>query len=395
MRTSPLRPWAFSLRTLNVSLTRSANLASTFRRNRIRSASARTEALSSTVARTVVDSPLVTNAETTCTAPGELCGSAGKCISPGNNTLFPQEHCLKDAQCYSGKCVDDLPLTNKYDEHKELPIGSPQDPSRCDYLKPGQEGKCRSFVDCNGGICKNQACVLGTDGDACLYNQYCKNVCGLDGKCYSPPSNHSLGAGQPCTNSIQCATSDGCKAGSATRPVPGTSGTMRKVTETICTGSNPNGACVQDSDCAAGGCRNSTCKALPVGTSCSTDTQCTSATPDKYTASVCDGHGCLENRNCEAVLVGSSCRTSEDCDTSARCTSGKQCKLNNGEDCRSNSDCVSGACKDDVCMKSSTSTKTTATSSKSTTSTTTKKTTSPTTTSKTTATSKRTTSTMV
>ncbi|CAD6902659.1 unnamed protein product [Tilletia controversa] len=361
MRTSPLRPWAFSLRTLNVSLTRSANLASTFRRNRIRSASARTEALSSTVARTVVDSPLVTIAETTCTAPGELCGSAGKCISPGNNTLFPQEHCLKDAQCYSGKCVDDLPLTNKYDEHKELPIGSPQDPSRCDYLKPGQEGKCRSIVDCNGGICKNQACVLGTDGDACLYNQYCKNVCGLDGKCYSPPSNHSLGAGQPCTNSIQCATSDGCKAGSATRPVPGTSGTMRKVTETICTGSNPNA----------------------------------SATPDKYTASVCDGHGCLENRNCEAVLVGGSCRSSEDCDTSAHCTSGNQCKLNNGEDCRSNSDCVSGACKDDVCMKSSTSTKTTATSSKSTTSTTTKKTTSPTTTSKTTATSKRTTSTMV
>ncbi|KAL9932017.1 hypothetical protein V8E36_009078 [Tilletia maclaganii] len=335
-----------------------------------------------------------------CTDAGALCSSpsGGKCITPTAASLFPQQHCLKSSQCTSGRCQANLPRTNKYDVIYELPIGSPPDPLRCDYLQLGESGRCRNYIDCAQGICKDARCVLGGQGDACLYTKHCGSslVCGLNGKCSLPPSTHSLGLSQPCLQDEQCAKGNTCKSGNVTRPIPGNSaGATLKVNDTICQGSiNTDGRCVVDADCSSigGACREGRCRKLLGGEACVQNYQCetyrcessskgssssTTAkscqlTPYAYTClldhecfsgqceyAMCTERGCGPRKQCAAIASGGTCRTSDDCAFTAQCVKAdRKCRSEDGEVCRRGSDCLSGACDDEVCVRAVKTTKT-------------------------------------
>ncbi|KAK0523346.1 hypothetical protein OC842_006178 [Tilletia horrida] len=359
--------------------------------------------------------------DTQCTDKNALCGSGGKCISPAPGSLYPQEHCYVDAHCFSGRCSKRLNVTDKYDvsafyfDGDVQPAYSAPEPLRCAYLKPGQS-KCRTFVDCDPGLCKSGVCALGTNGDECLYNQHCQSVCGLDGRCYAPRPDRSLPIGEPCSSAEQCFSAV-CETGTLSRPVPGSggggAGERHSVSDTVCMGANLDGPCARGSDCAQGACRSGTCQLLREGESCESGSQCysTSCAPststppspsqpssssDSNTGSsktcraldarqacsengqcfsqrcsqeACTGTGssnaCADRSTCAAVSTGGACRSTSDCRTNAVCAPdgnggggggvGGRCKLQADETCSSDEACLSNACVGRKCARKATS----------------------------------------
>ncbi|KAK0547953.1 hypothetical protein OC846_004675 [Tilletia horrida] len=123
------------------------------------------------------------------------------CFAPASGSLYPRETCKSDSSCKSQRCVSDI---------AERFVGEGIYPTRpeCDVFQQGQKG-CRSFYDCYDALCLNitktagGTCKLGADGERCVANYQCQNVCSLNGVCYTP-ANGSLARYQPCTNNNQC-----------------------------------------------------------------------------------------------------------------------------------------------------------------------------------------------
>ncbi|KAK0527223.1 hypothetical protein OC842_004941 [Tilletia horrida] len=285
-----------------------------------------------------------------------ICGTSGKCHTPRNHSLFPQQTCGADQQCYSNKCVSKLDVTDIKDI--TLPyFGRFPEPTRCDYLGLGQS-KCRTYVDCSEGICKHGTCELGADGDRCLYNAHCKNVCGSDGLCYSPPSDGSLALNQPCTTGSQC-FSGVCDTDDLVRPLPYTPSETVHIIDSACYPSAVGGKCSQDSDCSRSACQHGACVLLQVGQTCSRGLQCATgicdskttggktavcrlgathescATKDDgegYSDAICQSRSCVLRECdyecgteywCAPVRTGGACRFSADCDAGASCVGAK------------------------------------------------------------------------
>ncbi|KAE8211478.1 hypothetical protein CF327_g4768 [Tilletia walkeri] len=341
-------------------------------------------------------------AETQCTG-ASVCSPTGKCHTPGTNTLYPQDTCVNDSQCRSKRCVANLAVTDQYDV--ELPyLGDLPEYKRCDYFKTG-EGKCRNYVDCSVGICKNDKCSLGVDGDRCLYNQHCINVCGSNGICHSPPSNGSLGVGQPCKTDNQC-FSEQCLDGTVSRPLPESPKTTHTVLDSVCYQSVPGGPCKLDGDCMNSACRSGKCVVLGLGAKCANSFQCYTGDCDVNPSSSskdrvcilapalrycesdnqcysnqcvlqpCPGYDyggeCGSNLGCATQPILGSCRSTADCDTTtASCDTDKKCRTTQGNTCTSSSQCLAKNCVKGKCAtaavstttKATTTTKSTATSS--------------------------------
>ncbi|KAL9933839.1 hypothetical protein V8E36_007497 [Tilletia maclaganii] len=144
-----------------------------------------------------------------CTDKNAVCNpSSKKCYTPGNGTLYPQSHCSISAQCkYGGKCVDNLIRRDQYGVPLYPTGGDPnvKPPKRCAYIQLGK-ATCRYSRDCETGLCKNGTCVLGSDGDSCIYHTNCKVACTRKGKCFSPTAGSNLPRYEGATNRNQCAS---------------------------------------------------------------------------------------------------------------------------------------------------------------------------------------------
>ncbi|CAD6886257.1 unnamed protein product [Tilletia laevis] len=204
-----------------------------------------------------------------CTGPS-VCGN-GKCYTPSNATLHPNDVCDIGSQCLSGRCVTDQLQKDSYGVNTVTLKN--QYPARCDYLANGQTS-CRSFTDCSTGLCQSGTCNLGKDGDRCQVNYQCENLCSSDGVCYTPAKSNAQGQGEPCKTDDQC-LSRSClfKYDSVTRPRLGSDFPIG-VSDTSCGGSVIGQGCRVDGDCSQGSCSNGTCSLLSVGASCEGNTQC-------------------------------------------------------------------------------------------------------------------------
>ncbi|CAD6892116.1 unnamed protein product [Tilletia controversa] len=170
--------------------------------------------------------------EAQCTGTS-ICGTRGTCHTPAKRTLYTQDICGADSQCKNGRCRTGLNFTDVYDQSFQY-TGQYTYPPRCDYLSLG-ESNCRTYSDCTSGICKNAVCVLGADGDRCLFNQHCANLCGADGICQPLPAQGSVALKQPCTADNQCASGrcDG-DYGFIARPLPYDPSKTQYVMDKLC-----------------------------------------------------------------------------------------------------------------------------------------------------------------
>ncbi|CAD6908116.1 unnamed protein product [Tilletia controversa] len=142
-----------------------------------------------------------------CTGPS-VCGN-GKCYTPSNATLHPNDVCDIGSQCLSGRCVTDQLQKDSYGVNTVTLKN--QYPARCDYLANGQTS-CRSFTDCSTGLCQSGTCNLGKDGDRCQVNYQCENLCSSDGVCYTPAKSNAQGQGEPCKTDDQCLSRSSTRA---------------------------------------------------------------------------------------------------------------------------------------------------------------------------------------
>ncbi|KAL9940737.1 hypothetical protein V8E36_000225 [Tilletia maclaganii] len=335
--------------------------------------------------------------QTQCSSPS-VCSPSKKCNTPANGTLYAQDTCKLDAQCYGNRCVDNLDVTDVYDV--TLPyLGSLPEYKRCDYLKLG-EGTCRTYVDCAQGICKDKKCVLGKPGDRCLYNDHCESLCGLDGKCFNAPASGTLAVGEPCTSSSQC-FSQNCDLNDLTRPLPYKPNVTHHVVDDGCYPANAGGQCIVDSDCQNSACRKGKCIVLSTGDACTSGYQCASTDcstlglPANATQPVCtlvpaggdcfDGDGdqcysgfcdlqpceyggeCGPTYSCRAEKTLGTCRVDRDCRSSNALCDGvdKKCRLKTAKACKTDEQCLSRSCTSGKCAAAGSTTVTTTSSSSS------------------------------
>ncbi|KAE8228681.1 hypothetical protein CF326_g6382 [Tilletia indica] len=314
--------------------------------------------------------------EAQCTGTS-ICGTRGTCYTPSKGTLYPQDICGANSQCSSGRCLSGLNFTSSTDQIYEY-SGKYTYPTRCDFLDLG-ETRCRTYVDCDPGICKNSVCVLGANGDRCLFNQHCANLCGSDGICRALPPKGSVLVKQPCTADDQC-VSGKCETDFISRPLPYNSGSSTYVMDKVCSQAPAGISCSQDSDCQNSACRNNVCTVLQLGESCSSFSQCATkncpfdaATGSKVCAtgatrypcqsnSSCFSNSCVSNPTCDAtstqcdpnrcapVATLDTCRNSDDCDLdNASCDTDSKCRINRGKTCSAGDQCLSRSCISGKC----------------------------------------------
>ncbi|KAK0544102.1 hypothetical protein OC845_005780 [Tilletia horrida] len=267
----------------------------------------------------------------------QLCKS-GKCFLPANSSINPLQDCKRGYSCKSGSCVT-------FTDNLILNDGSLFTLPLCDYLHPGQRG-CNSTTDCGGYVCSNGTCKIGKDGDRCLANFQCLNLCSLEGVCYSPdlskPPVGGPAIGQPCKNDSQC-LSGVCRqpVAALTRPDftnPGQNFTYTR--DRSCQGQLFGGKCFTTDDCEEGHCINGACTGLALNSTCTDDKACASSTCNiakgktkgkcvisKRYASCSSNSNCYSNDcgnaycfatfcpqpNCAAVGLSGKCRFRGDC----------------------------------------------------------------------------------
>ncbi|KAK0545963.1 hypothetical protein OC846_005459 [Tilletia horrida] len=316
-------------------------------------------------------------------------GSSGKCHTPQAHSVSPQHVCRADSQCQSSSCVSSLGVTDQWGV--ELPYSQDLPEQRkCDYLDLGSSA-CRTFIDCKQGLCKAGKCQMGADGDRCFYNAHCEsNVCGANGICQRPASNHLLGVGAPCSTNAQCLTGS-CHVSQVTRPYPYNTSILHTVDDVACLAADAGGACHLDSDCDHLVCRSGKCTTIPNGqpctepyhcasnycsvplggsssssnsgphnsskicqlaithNSCGHDDQCMSGHCELEPCAYGDASECGDIRWCAPVPTLGTCRSDLDCNSyNAVCsTSEHKCVKRAGKTCKTSAECES-----DVCTKS-------------------------------------------
>ncbi|KAE8224571.1 hypothetical protein CF319_g2553 [Tilletia indica] len=245
--------------------------------------------------------------DTHCKSPA-FCSANRKCVVPSNSTIDPQQPCAVNEQCRSGKCEGGQNPRDEYLANITQYMGYESDRDRCAFFALGQTG-CKDYTECQTGFCYNGKCAKGSAGDECLINDNCGSgtVCGLDGKCYLPPANNSLGTGQPTNNAeAQCFSKQRKLSDQVQRPVPGRGGETHDTIDDVCVANGIDGMCRTNSDCDASGCLNGICKKLFVHSRCDSDDQCFSRnclfyTPDrtyKTCARAGTGSYCAVDNNC-------------------------------------------------------------------------------------------------
>ncbi|KAK0543738.1 hypothetical protein OC845_005971 [Tilletia horrida] len=296
------------------------------------------------------------------TAVGQACndnlGCSGnqvcrdrKCFEPAAGSLYPTSSCKVDASCVSGRCVTEIGQDTGY-------LGPYPVPTRlsCDYFALDQAG-CRNTHDCQSGICKNGTCQIGLDGDRCLINDDCVNVCGLDGIC-SSPANNSLTQDEPCKADSQCVSS-ACSRPTfflffgTSRPDPSTPGrNFTYYLDETCEGVLFGGKCGASNDCAQGYCVDGKCKGTALGSSCTENKSCKSMTCIKgkcvtggayapcTSNSACFSKSCYTDNcgqsqricpqpHCQPIAINNKCRVKGDCEELFYDCINGTCQMNN------------------------------------------------------------------
>ncbi|KAK0547951.1 hypothetical protein OC846_004673 [Tilletia horrida] len=273
----------------------------------------------------------------------------GKCFAPAAGSLYPGEDCKVGSSCKSGRCTTQLEEDSYAPYFLNFRL-------KCDYFALNQTG-CRTFTDCRTGLCQNGACKLGADGDRCVFNSQCVNVCGTNGVCFTPNPKKLLSPDQPCKNGTDC-LSGACYQTQGgdfpfTRPDftnPGHNYTYYY--DGRCGGSLFNGKCRVSNDCAQGTCKSGVCKGAALGAKCTQDKACQSLTcipPNNGT--------CVISQSIAPCSSNSDC-FSNDCSNSScywyqRICPEPHCQaLGEGKQCRVTGDCNASyyACIDGTCQ---------------------------------------------
>ncbi len=317
--------------------------------------------------------------------PGEaLCDGAGRCLAPAGTPCRADLECLSEI-CADGHCCDvrctapcracDLPgaegvcttVPRGEDPHADCPGERVCDGGGDCALLLGQP--CFGHAQCLSMTCHDRVCCERECEGGC-------SSCALEGslgRCTALPrgSSASSGAcptgavcdgaggcvldqGRPCADDADCldgrcvdgfccdASCDGlCEA----CDLPGHEGSYSRVER----GRDPEGECPGAQTCDGGGA----CVA-PLGAACTASADCQSGfcsdgaccdEPCEGTCEACDLAGRIGR--CSPVAAGSDpydeCAGLEVCATSGRCARPV------GSHCATDSDCLEGACSDEVC----------------------------------------------
>ncbi|KAK0543976.1 hypothetical protein OC846_006222 [Tilletia horrida] len=272
---------------------------------------------------------------------GSKCKWAGDCVSGDDCTngvcktplLSPNQPCNKGSECISGGCSFG-PCTLDNGDYVNC------------TLSLGQSG-CRGYGDCAKGICKDEKCQLGADGDKCGANLQCQNLCNLDGVCYTLKNGTILATGQPCLKNSQCITNKCLYHYGVVRPSPTDDcpfdpyypdePCVDEVRDTVCKPGGLSGKCYDENDCAQGSCIDGVCQGRPTGSDCQTATDCTSLSCDSGKCSVAAAYSpCSSGSQC----YSGKCETT-DCnpDYVTACPSKFCLPVPEGQTCRQDGDC--------------------------------------------------------
>ncbi|KAK0519288.1 hypothetical protein OC835_007573 [Tilletia horrida] len=177
-------------------------------------------------------------------------------------SLYPDELCQKNASCVSGRCSRTWLVFDDSFTYYSFPD---TDPARCEHLTAGESG-CRTFRDCTLEICKDGVCEPGQTGDRCSINYQCKDLCGLDGRCFKPSKPSNQGAGEPCKASSDCLSNTCESQQDVARPLLTDPSMTAKTVDTICSPSPEGRGCHTTSDCEEGGvCELGICTVIKDG----------------------------------------------------------------------------------------------------------------------------------
>ncbi|PIN68549.1 hypothetical protein COV93_09035 [Candidatus Woesearchaeota archaeon CG11_big_fil_rev_8_21_14_0_20_43_8] len=232
----------------------------------------------------------------------------GNCV---NNECETPTGCTTSADCLqgicqSGTCVPDTKCTYDYECASGVCQGG-------DCLT----AQCLQDSDCLIGLCKNYQCIMD---NTCLIDNDCKesNIC-ENGLC------------KPIT-SIGCTFDTECLSGVCT--------------DGHCAGDMPD--CVSDYDCLIGTCKSGSCVVSCTSDNECLDGECVNNQCELRTDCTLDGD-CLDGicKNGQCVTYN-GCTLDSDC-LSDVCLNG-QCLPPMTNICTKNSDCLSGQCKNGLCV---------------------------------------------
>ncbi|MRG91258.1 hypothetical protein [Polyangium spumosum] len=252
--------------------------------------------------------------------PANACTGANQCDGSGNCRKVTGQGCGNNNECVSGFCVDGVCCADGC-AGTCMACNIAPNLGMCVNVPTGQEdGACSGTQACAGGVCKTkngETCpAMESDclSGVCADNVCCENACtgtcmacnvsGDEGKCINVP------AGQDDDNGAMMCTG----------PTQSCDG---------------NGACKQDD-----------------GTVCSADSQCESnhCVDSVCCESACDT-ACYQCNNssslgqCVAIAqMSDDTFPANICTGTMTCDGSGTCKLDNGEDCATNSDCASNKC---------------------------------------------------
>ncbi|MGB5325494.1 MAG: alkaline phosphatase D family protein, partial [Pseudomonadales bacterium] len=300
-------------------------------------------------------------------ANGSFCAIDSQCASDRcaglpptcQDTLPNDSSCVFDVDCQSGRCAGLPPICQDKKTNGSICLNDNDCVSEnCStgFCRPSPNGQsCIRDNQCISGRCT----VLGEGlsqcqdkeptGNACLLNSDC-----LSGICSALQCVSSLDMranGEGCVRDSQC-SSDRC--------------TLLGEGVFECRAKQPNGgACLINNDCINGDCAAGFCRPAPDGTFCLTNNQCSSnrCTILGEGVSECrakqpNGGACLVNNDCiNGDCAAGYCRPSPNgtfCVIDNQCSSGRcvgvgpsaECrrKLQSGESCTFNVDCLSNSC---------------------------------------------------
>ncbi|KAK0544756.1 hypothetical protein OC846_005942 [Tilletia horrida] len=282
----------------------------------------------------------------------QLCKN-GKCFLPANNSIDPLQDCKRGYSCKSGRCVTSVyNMIPGYGADPRLTLPA------CDYFQPGQKG-CKTMDDCGGYLCSNGTCILGNDGDRCIANFQCKNVCNLNGVCETPNfSKPPIGGseiGQPCKNNTQCISNvcyNPTYAPGVTRPDFRNPGKNYTFDDGNCQGQLFGAKCFTTADCEQGACTNGTCQGTPLNSTCTADKFCASSTcviPKGQTKGKCAVSKAYAGCSTGATCYSGGCDSKYSCPATF-CPFPHCAAVDQGGKCRFDGDCFPFlSCQRGVC----------------------------------------------
>ncbi|KAE8250683.1 hypothetical protein A4X13_0g4495 [Tilletia indica] len=307
-----------------------------------------------------------------------LCGTDKKCFLPSAASTPPLEPCNSSSECRSARCISELRPKDSIGVNADpLDTVTLNEPV-CDFLDNGQTG-CRTYRDCTTGLCQGGTCATGTNGDRCIVNYQCSNICGLDGFCSTLSGPANQGTNELCKTSADC-LSDWCRDAQyygIQRPSLDDPNVLVSVRDQTCHGSRFGQGCHSTADCDEGVCSGGVCSLVPYGGACARSSQCGNMglckIPSGGTSGTCvlatgdndcsrddqcfSGHcvlkpcqsSCPNGSWCQRVLNQGACRYNSDCSSIAVCGADQKCAVINNAYCEANNDCVSKICFEKVC----------------------------------------------